>query len=302
MPQKPQGFSCPFPRRGHSLEVSKFLAEDANAETGVEFSSVPGKESLVNSLRLWGTMATGVIRQNSRRFEDLFFAGMAAVILVSVFVGFAKSYYLAGVFKAPLPNLLVHIHGAVFTLWILLLITQVSLVAAGRVDVHRRLGLLGFGLACLMVVLGLLVATDSLARHYGPGQQGVEERAFYAVPLSSMLMFSTLIYFAFRNRFNPAAHKRLILIATLSILTAAFDRWPITAPWWDFRVTPLLCMYPLLLLLMGYDKWSMGKVQRVTLWASGFVVVVSTGRIFIGHTAVWQSFAAWVYTHAPSFH
>ncbi len=246
-------------------------------------------------------MATGVIRQNSRRFEDVFFIGMAVVILVSVFVGFAKSYYLAGVFKAPLPNLLVHIHGAVFSSWMILLITQVSLVTAGRVDVHRRLGLLGFGLACLMVVLGLLVATDSLVRHYKPGEQGVEERAFYAVPLLGMLMFSTLIYFAFRNRSNPAAHKRLILIATLSILDAAFDRWPIPVPWWDFRVAPLLVLYPLLLLLMVYDKWSTGKVQRVTLWASAFVVVVYTGRIFLGRTAVWQSFATWVYAHARSF-
>jgi hypothetical protein len=81
---------------------------------------------------------------------------MAVVILASVFVGFAHSYYLAGVFKARLPNLLVHIHGAVFSCSILLLTVQTSLVGAGRVDVHRRLGLLGLGFACLMVVLGLL--------------------------------------------------------------------------------------------------------------------------------------------------
>jgi hypothetical protein len=258
---------------------------------------------LINRTRFPGTVATGAIRQGNLRFEDLFFAGMAAVILASVFVGFAKSYYLAGLFKAPLPNLLVHLHGAVFSSWILLIIAQTSLVAAGRVDLHRRLGLLGFGLACLMVILGLLVATDSLAnRHYAVGEKGAADRAFYAIPLADILMFSTLIYFAFRNRFNPAAHKRLMLIATFSILDAAFDRWPVPAAWWDFRVTPWLCCYPLLLLLMGYDKWSTGKIQRVTLWASAFLVVVQTGRIFIGRTVAWQSFATWVQTHARSFH
>jgi len=246
-------------------------------------------------------MATGVIRQSNRRFEDLFFIGMAVVILASVFVGFAKSYYLAGVFKAPLPNLLVHIHGAAFTLWMLLLITQISLVAAGRVDVHRRLGLLGFGLACVMVILGVLVATGSIARHYKPGEEGAAVRAFYAVALADMLMFATLVYFAFRNRFNPAAHKRLILIATFAILDAASDRWPIPAPWSDNRLTPLLFCYPLLLLLMGYDWWSTRKIQRVTLWASGFLVVVQTGRHFIGPTVAWQSFATWVQLHARSF-
>ena len=75
------------------------------------------------------------------------------LILAPVFLGFARSYYLAGLFKAPLPNLIVHIHGAVFSSWILLLIAQTSLVAAGRVDLHRRLGPLGFALACTGNVL-----------------------------------------------------------------------------------------------------------------------------------------------------
>src|ERR1700722_2719449 len=63
-----------------------------------------------------------------QHFDNLFFSGMAVLILVSVFVGFARSYYLAGVFTAPLPNLLVHIHGAVFSCWIVLLIVQTSLL------------------------------------------------------------------------------------------------------------------------------------------------------------------------------
>lgn len=247
-------------------------------------------------------MANGAIRQSNHRFDSLFFCSMAGVILASVLVGFAHTYYLAGLFRAPLPNLLVHIHGAVFSLWILFLIAQTSLVAAGRVDLHRRLGLLGFGLACLVVVMGVLVATENLVRNYpGATENGFGSRAFYAIALSDMLMFSTLIYFAFRNRFNPAAHKRLILIGTLSILDAAFDRWPIPVAWWDDRVTPLLCTYPLLLLLIVYDRWSTGKIQRATLWGTGFLIVVQQGRDAIGHTAAWQSFATWVYMHARSF-
>ena len=60
-----------------------------------------------------------------------------------------------------------------FSCWILLLIVQTSLVAAGRVDVHRRLGLLGLRLACLMVVLGLLAATDFQVRHFTTGDLGI---------------------------------------------------------------------------------------------------------------------------------
>jgi hypothetical protein len=225
---------------------------------------------------------------------------MAAVMLVSVFVGFARSYYLAGVFNAPLPNLLVHIHGAVFSLWILLLIAQISLVASGRVDVHRRLGILGFGLASVMVVLGLLVAIDSQVRHFAPGEAGANVRAFFTIQLSAILAFATLAYFAFRNRTNPPAHKRLILIATIALLDAAFERWPVPVHWWGERAAALLCTVPLLLLIVGYDYWSTGKVHRATIWASVFLVVLQQGRGAVGHTGAWQAFATWVQTGLPA--
>ena len=110
------------------------------------------------------------------RADDLFFSAMAAVALVVVLVGFARTYFLAGLFRAPLPNLLVHIHAAAFTLWIVLLITQISLVTARRVDLHRWLGQLGFALAVLMVVLGVLTASDRLARQSAnPGADSIEE-------------------------------------------------------------------------------------------------------------------------------
>ena len=137
-------------------------------------------------------MATATLRPRLYlRCNNLFFSGMAAVALFTVLVGFARTYFLAGLFRAPLPNLLVHIHGAAFTLWIILFITQISLVTARRVDLHRRLGLLGFVLAVVMILLGTVTASDRLARHVAqPGMDTTEEvRAFYSVPLADMLMF-----------------------------------------------------------------------------------------------------------------
>ena len=69
-----------------------------------------------------------------RRYDHLFFSGMSVLMLVTVFVGFAPTYYLAGVFHAPLPSMIIHLHGAVFSCWMLLLITQTSLVSTGRVN------------------------------------------------------------------------------------------------------------------------------------------------------------------------
>lgn len=247
-------------------------------------------------------MATATARTRLHlRYDNLFFSGMAVIALIVVLIGFAPTYFLAGLFRAPLPNLLVHIHGAVFTIWIILFITQVSLVTACRLNLHRRLGLVGFVLAIAMILLGTLTASDRLARHAAqPGTDAVEEvRAFYAVPLGDMLMFSTFVYFGYRNRFQPAVHKRLMWFATLSLLDAGFDRWPVFDPY-SLPVVHLICFTPLLLLMIGYDWWSTGKVQRVTIWSTIFIVVVQQMCHPLGHTGAWQSFAAWVAMHMPS--
>jgi hypothetical protein len=114
-------------------------------------------------------------------------------------------------------------------------------------------------------------------------------------------MFATLIFFAYRARFDPAAHKRLILIATIALLDAPTGRPPFTVitarPFFDSTF-----VYIFLLLLVAYDLWSTRKVHRVTLWAVAFVVVVGQLRVPIGSTVVWHTFATWAQTLARSSH
>lgn len=236
------------------------------------------------------------------RADDLFFSAMATVALVVVLVGFARTYFLAGFFRAPLPNLLVHIHAAAFTSWIVLLITQISLVTARRVDLHRPLGQLGFALAMLMVVLGVLTASDGLARHTAnPGADSIEEiRDLYAVSMTSILMFCIFVCLGYRNRIRPAMHKRFMLFATFSLLRAAFDRWPVFDPY-PLPLVALISFVPLVLLMMGYDWWSTGRVQRVTLWSTLLLLSVQQVTHLLSRTAAWQSFAIWVQLHVPSF-
>jgi len=174
-------------------------------------------------------MATATMPQAAsptagRRTDDYFFSGTAFLLLLTVFVGFARTYFLAGVFRAPLPSVLVHIHGVVFSCWILLLITQVSLVSARRVNIHRKLGLFGFGLACLMVVLGVLTASGLLARGVSPVPV-FDAKTFYVIPMSDRV--ATLILCAYRYRSNPAPHKRLILLTNIAIMDALRDDRPL---------------------------------------------------------------------------
>jgi len=225
-----------------------------------------------------------------RRYDHVFFSAMALLILATVFAGFARTYYLAGVFRAPLPSLTIHLHGAAFSCWVLLLVTQVSLISAGRVDIHRRFGIAGFLLACLMVILGVLAATDALVR--SGGNPDMDPKVFYIVPMTDMLVFATLVFFAFRARSNPCAHKRLILVATVALMIAAIARWPVAFVHRN-PVGAALLSYLFLVILVAYDFWSTRKVYRATLWAGAFLIFVQQVRIPIGKTAAWQAFASW---------
>ena len=251
-------------------------------------------------------MATAVLEQTeakrlvpSRRYEHLFFSAMAILILATVFLGFARTYFLAGVFRAPLPNWLIHVHGAAFSSWIILLVTQTSLVSAGRADIHRRLGLLGFALASLMVVLGMVAGTDALRRGFAP--PGIDAKRFYIVPITDMLFFATLIFFAFRARFDPPAHKRLILIATSALLIAAVSRWPFASVNGKVLIATFIADI-IVLFVAAYDIFSIGKIHRATLYAGIFLIVAQQIRFPIAQTAAWHTLATWALNIANSLH
>ena len=227
-----------------------------------------------------------------RTREHAFFWAMSALIAVVVFIGFARTYYLAGIFGAkPLPAPIVHIHAAVFTGWIALLLVQTSLAATNNASTHRKLGLLGLGLAPLMVVLGVLVANEMLTRT--SVIPGFGSPLIYAVALSEIAGFAAPVFFAFRLRRTPAIHKRLILIGTIATTTAGFGRWPVS--FLLHKPLPaMLAAFTLLVVLIGFDLRSTRRVHPATALGSAWVVVIELGGFALGHTALWHSFAAHV--------
>jgi len=236
-----------------------------------------------------------------RRFDHLFFPGVAWLMLIIVFVGFAPSYYLAGVTQAPLPSLAIHVHAVVFSCWILLLIAQTSLTATGRVDIHRRLGLAGFILAGSMLIVGAWAATDQLAR----GSHVRDPLAFYIFPLANVVAFAVLIVFAYRARFDPAAHKRLIIVASTALMTAPIARWHLhgflhTRAFGVSATTAERLSYVFILLLIAYDLCATRRVHRATLWGAGFLIVFQQLALYFGKTSVWHAFAQWVQAMARS--
>ncbi len=227
-----------------------------------------------------------------RRYDRQFFFAMTVLLTAVVAVGFAPTYYLAGVFQAPLPSRIVHIHAAVFSTWMILLLVQTGLISARRVGWHRKLGMAGFVVAMAMVVTVALTAAGLAARVKGaPSMELV--LGLLVVTFIDAFDFAVLAGFAYALRRNAAAHKRLIIIATVCLTRAAFFRWHV--PILYRHVYPdYAATYALLLLLAAYDLWSTRKIHRATLWGSLFLIVMGQLTRVIGPSAPWHAFAHWV--------
>lgn len=239
-------------------------------------------------------MATGSAVSSSRRAERWFFGGMAALIAITVFVGFAPTFYLAKWLPPPHPmqpmTPLVYLHGGLFTGWILLLIAQAALIARGRTDLHRKLGVVGACLAALMVPVGVTTALHGALR--ASGRPDIEPLRFLAIPLFDLLVFSALVVAGIRARRDPGTHKRLMLLATIAIMLAAVGRLPLAIA--RSGMPGVFAVADLFLLpLVAFDLAMLGRVHRATLWGGLLILVSQPLRMAILGTAAWMAFAKW---------
>ena len=231
------------------------------------------------------------------RRDRRFFSGMAIAALITVLAGFAPTYYLKAVTGKPtisglaVLSPLLHVHGVVFTAWIVLFVVQTRLVAARRVPLHRRLGVAGGVLAALMIVVGFLAAVDSARRGATP-PGGPPPLVFLAIPMADLVIFSTLVGAGLWFRRRPDVHRRLMLTSTIAILTAAIARLPgviAGGPLVYFALTDLF-----VIVCLVYDRLTRGRVHPAFWWGGGLLLASQVGRLASAGTPAWLGVATWL--------
>ena len=233
-------------------------------------------------------LSVGGTRQGTRRF----YVGVAIAVLITVFLGFSRSYFLKGYFGTPELSLHVHIHGLVFTSWVLLFLAQTTLVATGRTDLHRKLGMGGAVLAALLLIVG---TTTAVLRVKGGGSSpipGVPPLSFLAVPLFDMVVFAILISAGLVLRKRPDTHKRLMTLATIALMSAPIARIPgvlRAGPPGFFGLTDLF-----IVAMLVYDLATRRKIHPATIWGGLVIVASQPLRLMISGTPAWLAFAGWL--------
>lgn len=267
--------------QGQSLVMSGLRRKSGTIHFPLEFEAA--RES---------TLGTPAQIQTERR-GSRFYVAMAVIAAAIVFAGFARSFYLNAYFaKMHLSGLRI-IHGIVFSCWLILFVVQTSLVSAKRVDLHRKLGVLGAVLASLMLFVGTAMGIN--AAKYGTTNPGLPPpTVFLVVPIFDMIVFAILIAAALYYRRKPDMHKRLMLVATISILPAAIARILFLFGVQDVLIPAFVLADVLLVGCILYDSVVSRRLHRAWLWGGLLVILSFPLRLMIAPTAAWQSFAQWL--------
>lgn len=168
-----------------------------------------------------------------------FYMGSAAVLLLVVLVGFAPTFYLRSTFGGPELSWRVFVHGLILTAWFLAFALQTALVAARRTALHRALGWAGAAIGLAVIISGALATPYRMAELAAQGRPLWPNRTTSILVWSntaSIVAFAILLAAAIVLRRRPDAHKRLMLLASISIIQPAFGRifrWPV------FEASPL---------------------------------------------------------------
>lgn len=236
------------------------------------------------------TLERPLTRPKKRAQERVFFAVMTLLMIGTILLGFRVTYFPLGPKPEATHSSIIVVHGAVYTLFLFFLFVQVSLISARRVKWHMALGLWVYGLAALMVPLGVVAAADEIRRELVSGIEvvpGIDTLTFSTISVLGIAVFGVLMGWSYVVRRKPEAHKRLALYAVISMMNAGIDRWPWHA--WGLSETWATWVFAgYALLPVVYDLVSLRRVHWVAMVAVPLILVVDRYKFVVGHTEIWH--------------
>lgn len=224
---------------------------------------------------------------------------MALACAATAFLGFAPTYFVPLAHRTFSGSPVIHFHGLLFFTWSLYFVVQTWLAASGRVINHRSFGVVGVSLATAMTIFGFLASVHVMKHSAELGQReaGI---GFAIVPMSGIAFFAVVFVLAIMNTRKPEIHKRLMLLAAVSILDAAIARWFLTflappgppgPPPVPVTIAPAVVASLLLVVAMVRDWRNEGRVHPVYIYGTLALLALKVLNWPISESAPWHAFA-----------
>jgi hypothetical protein len=157
--------------------------------------------------------------------DKYFYFLMSLLIAVVVVYGFSHTVNDNLIHPAVPRPLILYVHAAIFSGWVVFFIFQSAVVRTGNVRLHRRTGWFGVALGATIPVLGVFTAI-TMARFKILHFHSMSAASDLIISFFDMLAFALPFALAIYWRKKPEFHRRLILIATCALTAAAFGRFP----------------------------------------------------------------------------
>ncbi len=251
---------------------------------GAATAFMPSAEQIVNTPR--PTATSGASASPAPR--STFYVGSAVVLLLVVLVGFAPTFYLRSAFDAPELSWSVIVHGLILTSWFVAFALQAALVAWRRTALHRAWGWAGAAIGLAVIVSGGLATPYRMAEL---AAQGRLERLMATAPIivwsntASIVAFAILLAAAIVLRRRPDAHKRLMLLASISITQPALARifrWPVFgAPGMEGVWLAVAASFALVGVVIVYDLLSRRSIHPATVAGAAVFSSLKLGGVFL---------------------
>lgn len=222
--------------------------------------------------------------------DRIFYLTMSIACALSIFCGFARTYYLKSFFANRELRTVFHIHGALFSLWVVYFVVQTALIADRRLSVHRRLGYAGAGLTGAMFLSG--TAAAFVSAKYGsmqpiPFAHTPEGSLFFT--LTDIFLFAVLVATGFVFRCRREVHQRVMLMATtIALVPSAIG-----------RLSDILASISIIFAFVFagpiYDLFTLRRIHRAYLGSLVlFILSLPPIRMIAGNSAAWRQMADWI--------
>jgi hypothetical protein len=170
----------------------------------------------------------------------------------------------------------------------LVFVAQTQLVAAGRRDLHMKLGKLSFVLALAILPLMYVVGVWQVARANSP--PFTDPLNWTVVPLSAIPAYGIMLWVGWTRRKEAQVHKRAMLGAALLLMHPAIGRIPMPPMLATFALTGALSVATFIPLLV-WDKRRLGHIHWVSRLGVSLAAATLVIQLIFLATGTWAPIA-----------